>query len=116
VSARLVSLIGVPGSHRNPLPTLVLPRSGPSSGRGWEKVIFEAFPHVAWRHPETMKMRQPRVEFCTLASVVASNVGADGLIGPIGNGPWGRIPVSRITPEPRGCKLFLEQNPHKCDR
>jgi hypothetical protein len=57
-----------------------------------------------------MKMRQPGVEFCALTSVVASNVGADGLIGPIGDGPCDSIPLSRIAPEQRESELFLEQS------
>jgi hypothetical protein len=37
---------------------------------------------------------------------VASNVGADGLIGPIGNGSSDRIPLSRIAPTGGSARYF----------
>ena len=85
------------------------PLPGGPGGGGRERVIFRAVPHVARRHPETTMMC-PRAAGHGVALPNAFNVGADGLIGPMGNGSCNRMPLGRIAPERRTGNLFSEQS------
>jgi hypothetical protein len=53
-----------------------------------------------------MKMRQSKVKLHTVHSAVASDVGADGLIGPIGNGSRNKMHLSRLALDRRGAIYF----------